>query len=56
MKQFEAINKILSFAIEDSAVRAIVLKGSIARGEYDEFSDTKRVALVFRNVEGGITI
>lgn len=39
MKQLEAIDKILPFIIRDSAVKAIFLKGSIARGEMDEYSD-----------------
>lgn len=39
MKQLNAINKILPFVIEDKAVQAVFLKGSIARDESDEFSD-----------------
>ena len=46
MKQIEAIDKILPFLIEDNAVRAIFLKGSIARGEIDEFSDVDLYCLV----------
>lgn len=46
MRQLEAINKILPFIIEDSAVRSIFLKGSIARGESDEFSDVDFYCMV----------
>lgn len=46
MKQLEAIDKILPFIIEDSGVRAIFLKGSIARGEMDEYSDVDFYCMV----------
>ena len=46
MKQLEAIDKILPFIIEDSAIRAIFLKGSIARGEMDEYSDVDFYCMV----------
>lgn len=46
MKQLEAIEKILSFLIKDSSVRAVFLKGSIARGDNDEFSDVDLYCLV----------
>ena len=37
MEQLEAIKKILPLLIADKAVKAVFLKGSIARGENDEF-------------------
>lgn len=46
MKQLDAISKIVPILIEDNAVRAIFLKGSIARGEMDEFSDVDFYCLV----------
>lgn len=46
MKQLDAVNKILPLVIEDDAVRAVFLKGSIARGEFDEFSDVDFYCMV----------
>jgi predicted nucleotidyltransferase len=49
MKQLDAINKILPLIVEDSAVRAVFLKGSIARDEIDEFSDVDFYCMVKDN-------
>lgn len=46
MKQQDSINKILPFLIQDSDVRAVLVKGSVARGESDEFSDVDLYCLV----------
>lgn len=46
MKQFDSINTILPFIIEDSAVNAVFLKGSLASTEYDEYSDVDMYCLV----------
>lgn len=46
MKQLEAIDKILPCIIRDSAVKAVFLKGSIARGEMDEYSDVDFYCMV----------
>lgn len=46
MKQSDAIETILSLVIKDSAVRAVFLKGSIAREECDNFSDVDFYCLV----------
>ncbi|WP_440895654.1 nucleotidyltransferase domain-containing protein [Amphibacillus sp. Q70] len=46
MKQLDAINIILPFLIKDRDVRAVYVKGSIARGESDEFSDVDLYCLV----------
>lgn len=46
MKQLDAINKILPFLTKDIAVRAVYVKGSIARGESDVFSDVDLYCLV----------
>lgn len=49
MKQLDAVNTVLSHIIKDSSVRAVFLKGSIARGEMDEFSDVDFYCLVKEN-------
>lgn len=46
MKQLDAVNKIVPLIIEDDAVRAVFLKGSIARGEFDQFSDVDFYCMV----------
>lgn len=46
MKQLDAIDKILPFVIKDDAVRAVFLKGSIARNEIDEYSDVDFYCMV----------
>ncbi|ACB84651.1 nucleotidyltransferase domain-containing protein [Natranaerobius thermophilus] len=46
MKQEEAIESILPHVKNDEAVEAVFLKGSIARGEYDEYSDVDFYCLV----------
>lgn len=46
IKQLEAVEKILPFVIKDSSVRAVFLKGSIARGDIDKFSDVDFYCLV----------
>ena len=48
MEQLEAIKKVLPLLIADKAVYAVFLKGSIARGENDEFSDIDLYCLVER--------
>lgn len=39
MKQEEAVKKVYAKIMKDKLVRAVFLKGSIARGECDEYSD-----------------
>ena len=46
MGQLEAIKKVLPLLVADEAVKAVFLKGSIARGENDEFSDIDLYCLV----------
>jgi predicted nucleotidyltransferase len=46
VKQLDAIDKILPFVIKDDAVRAVFLKGSIARDEIDEYSDVDFYCMV----------
>jgi predicted nucleotidyltransferase len=46
MEQLEAIKKVLPLLIADKAVKAVFLKGSIARGENDDFSDIDLYCLV----------
>lgn len=48
MEQLEAIKKVLPLLMADKAVKAVFLKGSIARGENDEFSDIDLYCLVER--------
>ncbi|QTC40556.1 nucleotidyltransferase domain-containing protein [Bacillus sp. V3] len=46
MKQDEAIHKISGSLKKDVRVKAVYLKGSVGRGEYDEFSDLDLYCLV----------
>lgn len=46
MKQLEAIEKVSEVVKNDCAVRAIFLKGSIARNDLDEYSDVDFYCLV----------
>jgi len=46
MKQLEAVDKIYSVIRKDEAVRAVFLKGSIARDEMDEYSDVDFYCIV----------
>lgn len=46
MKQLEAIDKILEIMKKDKAVRALFIKGSIARGQLDEYSDVDFYCIV----------
>ena len=46
MKQIEAINAISETVKKDSAVRAIFLKGSIARNDLDDYSDVDFYCIV----------
>ncbi len=49
MKQWEAVEKIMPYLKEDKAVRAVFLKGSLARGEEDSYSDVDLYCLVHKN-------
>lgn len=51
MKQEEAIYHITQSLKKDERVKAIYLKGSLGRGEYDEFSDVDLYCLVDESVE-----
>lgn len=46
MKQWDAVNSILPYICKDKAIRAVFLKGSIARGDIDEYSDVDFYCLV----------
>ena len=46
MKQIEAISVISEAVKKDSAVRAIFLKGSIARNDLDDYSDVDFYCIV----------
>ena len=46
MKQLEAIEKVSKAIKKDSGVKAIFLKGSIARDDFDEYSDVDFYCLV----------
>lgn len=46
MKQNEAVKMISDSLMKDDKVQAIYLKGSMGRGEYDEFSDVDLYCLV----------
>jgi len=46
MKQEEAVKAISQSLMRDELVKAIFLKGSMARGEYDEYSDVDLYCLV----------
>lgn len=46
MRQLEAVEKVTQALKEDEAVRAIFLKGSMARDEGDEYSDVDLYCLV----------
>ncbi|GGH27032.1 nucleotidyltransferase domain-containing protein [Paenibacillus segetis] len=46
MKQLEAVNTMLDVIKNDSAVRAIFLKGSIARNDLDDYSDVDFYCIV----------
>jgi len=46
MRQEEAVKKVYSEIIKDKLVRAVFLKGSIARGECDEYSDVDFYCMV----------
>lgn len=46
MKQDEAVRTISQSLIKDNQVKAIFLKGSMGRGEYDEYSDVDLYCLV----------
>lgn len=46
LKQEEAVKAITDSLIKDPLVKAIFLKGSMGRGEYDEFSDVDLYCLV----------
>lgn len=46
MKQWEAVNKIAHALKDDPAIRALFLKGSLARDDNDEFSDVDLYCLV----------
>ena len=39
MKQYDAINKITEIVINDGLIEACFIKGSLARGEEDLYSD-----------------
>lgn len=45
-RQQESIKKILSVVVKDTSVRSVFLKGSIARGESDEFSDVDLYCII----------
>ncbi len=49
MRQSEAIERITPFLIADEAVKAIFLKGSMARDENDKFSDIDLYCLVLED-------
>lgn len=49
MRQIDAIEKVYSAIMKDNLARAIFLKGSIARDEYDEYSDVDFYCLVHEN-------
>lgn len=51
MRQEEAIKKVYSEIIKDKLVRAVFLKGSIARGECDEYSDVDFYCMVDKERE-----
>ena len=46
MRQLEAIDTILPYLIDDSAVKAVFLKGSLAREENDEYSDVDLYCMI----------
>lgn len=46
MRQEEAVKKVYSEIMRDKLVRAVFLKGSIARGECDEYSDVDFYCMV----------
>lgn len=46
MRQTDAIERVYSAVMKDNIVRAIFLKGSIARGECDEYSDVDFYCIV----------
>src|SRR5699024_12336038 len=46
MKQDEAVKIISQSLMKDKRVKAIFLKGSMGRGEYDEYSDVDLYCLV----------
>lgn len=53
MKQFDAINTIMDSLKKDDAILSIFLKGSIASGKYDEWSDVDMYCLVDEDKEVG---
>lgn len=50
MRQEEAVGKVYSEIMKDKLVRAVFLKGSIARGECDEYSDVDFYCMVDKNI------
>ena len=46
MRQFEAIEAVSASLKSDDCVKAIFVKGSIGRGEFDEYSDVDLYCLV----------
>ena len=50
MKTYEAITVISNHIIDDGLCDAIILKGSIGRGDDDEFSDVDMYLIVRPNI------
>lgn len=46
MRTYDAIQKVSKSIIEDNICDAIIVKGSIGRGEDDEYSDVDMYAIV----------